>query len=83
MAFVVVSNVPRDYYKAIQGPLKYKMEKISYELPIENKESQSKDLSWKIFGKFLVAMIFLYEVVYFHFMPYFSFVIRFFAAIVK
>ena len=83
MAFIVVSNVPRDYYQVIQGPLKNKMEKISFELPIENKKNSSKEIGWKLFGQLLTVLIFLFEVLYFHFMPYFAFIYRFFPSIIN
>ena len=75
-ALLVISYVDQQYYDSIEHPLKTKFEEeAQYQMPITSKEIKKKEraemslLSQCGYAS-VKALKFVYETVYFHFMPY-------------
>jgi hypothetical protein len=82
-AFTGISYIDSDYYSTIKTPLKDKFEGINLELPIEKERVQKNQQkkNGKCFGYFLSILMFFYEIIYFHFLPYTAFMVKFIPAI--
>lgn len=78
IALGVISELDEVYYASVRSPLKEQLEEMNFELPIENfdKVNVKKDLDF--FNRFLLSIVIyiqiLYEILYFHFMPYLLFI---------
>ena len=76
IALGVISDLDERYYESIRNPLKDKLQTEEYKLPItvtEKRKVKNKKMSWgmRAFWTFMYVIKFLYEVIYFHCVPYY------------